>query len=296
MKRRLLLLAWLAGLATARAAPAQLPERGVGPFTLRTAQAGFPCRLLRREGDLVWLLRTMPDGRQIETGLPKKDLVRLDMPRPKLFDLAAVAVTTQQMEGVRGALQKLGEALRPFRDLPGVMMDEGLLWQGRLLEKQARWREAALLYENIIQQPYDSPQANEALMRAGFCQLRMENYPEALERFEAAAIGEDDANLFSEYLFARARAHAAVGQHRLAILDWLYLVVFHPYVNNNEVRCLGAVLPSYIALKDWDAAYKTLQALREGFPGAPETQEAEDVLRPYEKEMENEALYQSKER
>lgn len=56
------------------------------------------------------------------------------------------------------------------------------------------------------------------------------------------------------------------------------------------------MLPSYIALKDWDAAYKTLQALREGFPGAPETQEAEDVLRPYEKEMENEALYQSKER
>lgn len=285
----------LVAVLPALAAPAQTDgaarERGVGPMTLKSRQGPFVVRLLRRDGNTVWLLQQTRGGDFVEAGVPVSQILGLAMPRPRAFDFAEQAATWDQMAQARQALRRVSDALGPFRDLPGAVADEALVLQGRLLDKQENWGGALALYEDVLAQTYPSPVRNEALIRAGLCLARLGRNEEALQRLEQAPAGEDDPDLLSDVCFARGQILHALGRDRDAIMSYLYLVVFHPFVHDNEARCLEAVLPCYIALKDWDAAFKTRAVLHRQYPDSAAAARADELLEPFENEMQLEELY-----
>ena len=266
-------------------------ERGVGPMTLVTRHGTYVVRLLRREDKTLWLLQKSQSGQMIEAGIPVSDIVRFNFGKPTIFQTAEQAKTPAQITPALDALKKMAGLLRPFRDLPGMIMDEALIDEGKLLERQNRWAEARVLYEDIIKQTYNSPQANEALLRAGLCCAHEGQNDQALDYLSRATVTDDDLALLSEVYFTRGRILAALGENRDAINHFLYLVVFHPFVQNNEPRCLEAVLPLYIALKDWDATAKTYAALKKNYGNSEYASRAEETVKPYVKELQKEALF-----
>ncbi len=266
-------------------------ERGVGPFSMKTAQGSFIVRLLWRDKGTVWVRQQTQAGAWVQAGIPAADIVWIETPRPRAFDLAAQAATPEQIGQVRPLLAKLFETLRPYRDLPGMVADEARVWQARLAERQNLWAEAVAGYEDILRQPYRSTQADAAKLRAGLAYFHLGQKDKALEYLTGAPTDENDLELLSAVYFARAQALAAAGRHAEAIKDFLYLVVFHPYTQNNEPRCLEAVLPSYAALQDWDALAKGWAALRLNYPEAAETKRAEALMKNYTKETEREQQY-----
>ncbi len=100
---------------------------------------------------------------------------------------------------------------------------------------------------------------------------------------------EDDLDLVSEVYFARGAVFQKLGRHEDALLSLLHLVVFLPYVRDNEPRALAEALPSFAALNDWDAAYKTVQQLREKYAESPAAKQAEAFAEKYPEQMKKEA-------
>ncbi len=270
-------------------------DRGVGPMTLITRHGTYVVRLLRREDKTLWLLQKSQSGQMIEAGIPVSEVIRFNFGKPTVFQAAELAKTPEQITPALDALKKMVGLLRPFRDLPGMIMDEALIVEGKLLERQNQWVEARLIYEDIIKQTYNPPQANEALLRAGLCCAHEGQNDAALDYLSRATVTDDDLALLSEVYFTRGRILAELGEHRDAIDHFLYLVVFYPFVQNNEPRCLEAALPSYIALKDWDAATKTLDVLKKSYGTTEYARHAEALLKLYEKEMANEQQFANKE-
>lgn len=273
-------------------APAQTTrERGIGPFQVLTKRGEITVRLLRRDRQLVWVDQQVSSGRFVETALAPDDLVRFNVPTPPVFDAADRATTPDQIAQVLVALQRMTDPLKPYRDLPGVPLDAALLRQGLLLERAGRWENALKVYEDILAQKYQPPEVTEARLRSALCHARLNRNDRVLELLADQSLPDDDLALLSDLVFARAQAHAAQGQYEQAVLDFLYLVVFHPFVQENESRCLAAVLPSYAALQDWEAASQTLAALRKQYPDAQATRQAEPFAQQYQKELAAEEAY-----
>ncbi len=275
--------------------PATAPERGIGPMFAKTARGNYVVRLLRRDRDMVWVLQRTQTGQFIEAGLTAREITGFEIPRPPSFAAAEQATTPEQVAQVLPTLTKLNETLRPFRDLPGMIADEGMILQAGLLVKQDRGSDALALYEDVAKQTYPSPRVAEAKLRAGLCLAHLGRNEDALKRLDPALVSDDDPILLSDVYYARGQALAATGQPKQALLSYLYLVVFYPFIQNNEPRCLEAALPCYIALKDWSAAFKTFDVLNRTYAGSGPAQRATDLLKPYEKEMANEQQFTDKE-
>lgn len=266
-----------------RYASAQSPaQRGIGPFTLKAKRGTVTVRLLRRDRDLVWVMQQSRTGEFIETGIAAADIQAFDIPTPKLFLAADQAATPEQMNRVQAALRKFADQLMPFRDLPGMVLDEALLLQGRLHEKQERWAKAVAAYEDILAQDYHPPQAAEARLRAGLCYARLGQYEKALEYTSLENVTDDDLQLLSDVYFLRGEAFQHQGHYDEALLSYLYLVVFYPFVYDNEPRCLAAVLPCYAALTDWEAAYRTTEVLTSTYEGTEYAALAEAFAKEHE--------------
>ena len=296
--RRALVVLLLLALFGARPSNAQTAPpppapvaRGFGPVTLVTKRGPLTVRLLRRDKDLVWIDQLASSGKYIETGVSTNDIVMIEMARPKVFDQLDLAKTPEQVVQTQVAIKRVSDVLRPYRDLPGIPVDEALMLQARLLERQADWKGALGTYEEILKQPYGPKEAEVARLRVALCYARLGRYDDVLSALDGQAIPDDDLNLASDLLFARAEALAIKGRHQDAIMDFLHLVVFEPYVGNNEPRSLEAVIPSYIALEDWDAVAKTMEALKGQYPDSEYAKRAGALLAKHEKEMAAEAQF-----
>ena len=297
MKRRLFLLALMLGVA-APAVPAQSPApvpaapvapRGIGPFSLETARGPLTVRLLRRDRDLVWVVQQLSAGQAVDTGLPVREITKFNLPRPRLFQ-AVEAAAPEQARAMRPQLENYIRQLMPYRDLPGMNVDEAQLLLGRILEQAEDWKGAAALYAEIIGQPYQPAEASSAKLRRGFCLARLGQFEEALPLLEPAILGDsDNLEMVSDIYLMRGEALQKTARHEEAILSYLHLVVFLPYVRDNESRALAAVLPSYAALNDWDAAYKTVQQVREKYTNSPAAMLAEEFAETYPEQMKKEA-------
>lgn len=288
-----LLLTLLALGAAPPSLPGQTPaavERGIGPFSLQTRRGPLTVRLLKRDAQFVWVDQLAASGKWIEIGLTPSDIVRFDVQRPRFFDLVESASTPEQIGQLTAALKKVTDTQKAFRDLPGLLVDEAFFLQGRLLEKQSQWKAALAVYEDIAKQPYHPAQAEAARLRAGVCYARLEQFEKALPLLDAP-VSDEDLGLLSDVVFSRARARAAAQDHERAVLDYLYLVVFQPFVQTNEARCLSAALPSYAAMQDWDGLWKSLQVLRTQYAALDETRRAEEFVKPYAKELEKEKAF-----
>lgn len=283
-------------LALATAAPdlhAQTTrERGTGPFRLVTPRGEVTVRLLRRDRELIWVDQQLSNGSFVETGLNRNDIVRFEIPRPAVFDAVDRATAAEQIAKVQVALKAISDSLRPYRDLPGMPVDEALLLQGILLERTQRWPAALAAYQELAAAPHRPPLAERAQLRAALCHAKLGQYDRVSALLEERTIPDDDRALLSELYFARAQARAALGRHDAAIMDYLFLVVFDPFLLNNESRCLAAALPSYAALQDWSAMWKTLAVLRAQYPDSEETKKAEEIAKTYEKQLAAETEYQ----
>jgi tetratricopeptide (TPR) repeat protein len=158
--------------------------------------------------------------------------------------------------------------------------------QAQLAERRNQWKEALALYEDILRQAHAPTYAESANLRAALCLSKLDRQDKVLEQLADKPIPDDDLNLLSDVYAARARARAATDDHEGAIMDYLFLVVFYPFVQTNETRCLAATIPHYAAIKDWDAASKTLAALQTQYPEAEMTLQAEALLQKLQSELE----------
>lgn len=271
--------------------PAPAAPRGIGPFSLETTRGTLTVRLLRRDRDLVWVVQQLSSGQTVDTGLPAREIVKFNLARPRLFQ-AVEAAPPGQAQALRPQLENYIRQLAPYRDLPGLNVDEAQLLLGRILEQAEDWKGAAAVYAEIIGQPYQPAEAARARLRRGLCLARLDQPAEALPLLETAALGEDDdLELVSDVYLARAGALQKLERHEEAVLAYLHLVVFLPYTRDNEARALAAVLPSYAALQDWDAAYKTVGAVTGKYPDSPWAKVAQEFAGTYPEEMKKEAAF-----
>ncbi|HOW98719.1 MAG TPA: hypothetical protein P5567_01690 [Kiritimatiellia bacterium] len=274
-------------LGAALGAFAQTPaEPGVGPALVLTKDGQFPARLLRRDQEMLWVSKSTEDGSAFEAGIPLADIQKIRMPSPRVFAAADVAANDEQFRAVHDALDRLIQSLKPFRGLPGVPMDEAILRKGQLYARQGLWREAIRQYEDILKQPYECEQKTAARLRAGIASELAGDAKAALTYFENVVLPEDDEELLSTALFSRANALAADGRPQDALLDYLRLVVFHPYMQNNELRGLEAAVGCYAQLKDWESLHKTVAVLQQDYPGTRESKHAAEVEAEHRAEME----------
>lgn len=267
-------------------------ERGIGPYTLVTKRGDATVRLLRRDNNIVWVDRQVRSGEYIETGVPVSEIVEFKSPRPPLFDAAEQAESGEQIAQMIDQLRRYSAQLRPYRDLPGIPMNEALLLQARLNEKREYWRDALLIYEEVLKQPYDFPGKNILGYRAGLDLWRMDQKEKALEYLTKDPIPDDDFDLLADILNARADCLSATGRPREAIDAYLNMIVFYPYVQTNELRALSGIIPNYVAIQDWDAAMKSIDALKRDYADAPETAAAEAAMAAYADQLAKERQFQ----
>ena len=251
---------------------------GLGPFVIQTARGNFNVRLLRRDKDMLWVIKEADAGGSFEAGIPLAELRLVEVPPPRVFAVVDQATGDTQIRAAHDGLDRLMQSLKPFRGLPGVPYEDAMLNKGKLYARQGLWREAVRSYEDILQQPHDTGQKTPARIRAGIAYELAGEHENALKHLEGATIPEDDEELLSSALFARGAARGATGDCPGALMDYLYLVVFHPYAQNNEARCLEAALPCYAELKDWESFLKTVQWLRREYPASRETARAEELF------------------
>jgi len=267
-------------------------SRGVGPFKVQTRQGKAVIRLLRRDGDILWVERKTKSGTLIEAGLPVSDVVTFDIPPAKILGIAEKVKSKESAVKVRQALRLYAAKLKPYRDLPGIPVDTTIFAEGRLNVRLKDWHKALSCFNDLIKQDYASDIRESAKRYAGICRVELEQYQEGLPLLAVETLTDDDLILLSQVYFARGRALEGLGQYEQAILAYLYPVVFYPYVDENEIRGLSAVLPCYVAMQDWDALYKTHQALTREYPGEEETLQADAFFNQFRERMENEKDFQ----
>ncbi len=270
---------------------AQVPRQGVGPFDLTVGGETYKAKLVRRDSSMVWIMRQMQSGEFIKTAVPLEDVSAVSFPRPKAFDAGERARTEEQIDRVLAALRRFVRMMKAFRDLPGASVDEALYLQGRLQERKGNRRLALGHYRDILEQDYETGFGAEARFRAGLCLAALGQHREALGFLEQGPAPEDDLALLSEIALARGDAYRALEQYEQAVLTYLHLLVFHPYVQDNERTCLGRVLPCYAALEDWEALLRTYKALKAQYPDSEEAARADELIETYREEMEAERLY-----
>lgn len=277
-------------------AQARASRRGAGPFKVTLIDGSeTQVRLLSRDKNLVMVMRETSQGTFIETGIDYRKISSFDIPELPIFELVDQVQTSEQVLKLQAELTKLGEQLLPFRDLPGIVADKVLLKRGQLYEKQERWKKALALYVDILNQKYDPPEMEEATMRTGLCLARLGEYERALKYLDLDKLEDDDLSLLSEVYMARAKAFEEKDNIDQALLNYLYLVVFHPFVDDNEQRCLAAVLPLYAKLKDWNAAWQTIQTIKKQYPGTEAERTAEAFMKEHEEMLSAEAAYHEEE-
>ncbi len=256
----------------------------LGPFTIETRQATFNAELVKREQDIVWVRRQASDGRYMpQAGLAAADIRGIRMPRPPVLTaadrmLAAPAVTDAQYAEAHRALDRLILQTRPFRDIPGIHAEEAILLKGRLLDRQGRWRDAVRQYENILSHAKPSAHTTHAQIRAGIAYARLEEYQFAAEYLVDMPWQEHDEELLSAQLFALGDSYLALDNPDQALMTYLSLVVFYPYVQFNEARALAAALRCYARLQEWEPFHRTVQDIQRMYPNTPAAKAADEML------------------
>ena len=247
--------------------------------------------LVKRDGDILWVERQSADGtRAPQIGLAVADLVQIQMPRPAFFDAvekirAAPAAPDAQFAAAHAALDKFILQTRAFRDLPGIPAHEAVLLKGRLYDAKGLWREALRHYEDVVAQAAGTALATNAQILAGIAYARGQDWQFAVEYLGGIPLPEDDEELLSNLLFALGDAYFALENYDNALLSYLPLVVFYPFVHNNEPRALAAALGCYARLQEWEPLYRTIQEIKKNYPGTPADQTADEVLAQYEEDL-----------
>ena len=270
---------------------APLAQAQLGPWPIQTKQTSFEATLAKREGDILWVERKAADGRPApQIGVPVGDLVQIGVPRPAVFAAAeklraAPGATDAQFAAAHAALDKLVFQLKPYRDLPGIPANEAMLLKGRLYDAKGLWRESSRLYEDVLSKAAGTASATNAQILAGIAYAKGQEWQFAVENLGGIPLPEEDEELLSNLLFALGDAYFALGNYDNALLSYLPLAVFYPYVYDNEPRALGAALGCYAELKEWEPLYRSIQEIQKNYPNAPAAQTTTEFLEKYKQEL-----------
>ena len=297
MKR--LFAAALALLLPASAALAQL-----GPYPLVTKNATNDVTLVKLDKDILWVLRAEPNRAAHQMGIALSDVVSVKFPDPpvfaaveKLLDLPASApLPAAQLLRAQQALEKSLLLLRQFRSVPGVPYYKGLMLKARILYRQEKWLDAVRAFDDIRVNSKDPDIQRFAQIRAGIAYERAGEHNSAVEYLAGLPLPEDDEALLSQLLFALGDAFAALGNYDNALLSYLPLVVFYPYVGDNEARAMAKILPCYAELKEWEPLYRTLRDIKSSFPGSPAAKLADEFVSKYASDLSKAGLFVEGER
>lgn len=279
-----LLLTALAPLA----ATAQL-----GPYPVITKQATFEASLYKRDKDILWVERKSSSGaRTPQVGIAVADILAVQMPRPSLFDAverlrAAPASTDRQFQAAHRALDKFILQTRALRDIPGIPANDAILLKGRLYAQKGLWREAIRQFENVITYAPGTETATNAQIFAGIAYSKSDEHHFAVEYLAGMPLPEENEELLSDLLYALGNSYVALGNYDNALLSYLPLVVFYPYVQANEARGLAATLTCYAHLQEWEPLYRTIQEIKRLYPDSPAQETAEEFLEEYHDELVN---------
>ena len=275
-------LALLAPLA----ASAQL-----GPWPIQTKQTTFEASIVKRDKDILWVERQSSDGQRMpQVGLAVADVVRIGMPRPALLDMIekirmSPAATDAQFAAAHAALDKMILQLKPLRDLPGIHANDAMVAKGRLYDAKGLWRESTRIYEDVVTKSAGSAAASNAQMLAGIAYAKGGEHHSAVEYLGGIPLPEEDEEMLSNLLFALGDAYFALGNYDNALLSYLPLVVFYPFVHDNEPRGLAAALGCYAELKEWEPLYRSVQEIQKNYPNSPAAKTAADFLEKYKQEL-----------
>ncbi|MDR0993985.1 MAG: hypothetical protein LBN38_05415 [Verrucomicrobiota bacterium] len=263
----------------------------LGPYPIATKQARFDGTLGKRDKDMLWITRAGSDGRGgPQIGVPVADIVQIQVPKPTVFSAAerlqaAPRATDAQFKAVHDALDQLIRTLRSFRDLPGIPVNEALLWKGRLYQKKGLWREAVRQYEDILMNTPSSPLATQAQILAGVAYEKMGEHQFAVEYLGDVELPEEDEELLSAMLYSMGNSYAALENHDNALMAYLSLVVFYPYLYDNEARGLAAALDCYAALEEWEPLYRTIQTIQATYPDTAAAKRAGEIASEYQTQL-----------
>lgn len=283
--------AWLLMLFP-RGTSAQVSPRlaaAIGPFAIETTRGVVEARLSRCDSNTLWIVREGAGG-VFEAGLPLTEVKRVEVPTPRLFAVAEQAATADAIRTAHEALDRLIATLRPFRNVPGIPYYDALLKKALLFDRQGAWRDAIRVYEDVLKQSPDGPWKALARWRAGIAYEMAGEHERALEQLDGASL-PDEEDLLSSVLFSRGMARMALNRHRDALMDFLYLVVFQPFVQDNERRGLDAAMMCYAELKDWESLLKTIQWLQKEYPGSSEARHAAELYNEHRAHMEQAASF-----
>lgn len=268
------------------AAQAQL-----GPYPIQTKQTAFEASIVKRDKDILWVERKTADGtRSPQIGLAIADILQIQMPRPTLFDAVekirtSPAATDAQFAAAHSALDKMILQLKPLRDLPGIPANEAMLAKGRLYDAKGLWKESTRFYEEVLAKAAGSAIASNAQMLAGIAYAKGGEHHFAVEYLGGIPLPEEDEEMLSNLLFALGDSYFALENYDNALLSYLPLVVFYPYVFDNEPRGLAAALGCYAKLKEWEPLYRSIQEIQKNYPNTPAAQTAEEFLEEYKEDL-----------
>lgn len=280
----------LATLGLALLAPLAASAQ-LGPWPIQTKQTAFEASIVKRDKDILWVERKSADGtRSPQIGLPVADVVQIGMPRPALFDVVekirlAPAATDAQFAAAHAALDKMILQLRSLRDLPGIPANEAMVAKARLYDAKGLWRESTRLYEDVVLKAAGTAAASNAQILAGIAYAQGGEHHSAVEYLGGIPLPEEDEEILSKLLFALGDSYFALGNYDNALLSYLPLVVFYPFVYDNEARGLAAALACYAELKEWEPLYRSIQEIQKNYPTSPAAQTAAEFLEKYQKEL-----------
>lgn len=287
------LFAAVALAPSAACAQASTRERGIGPFNLETTRGPASVRLLKIDREMLWVDQRTSDGRFIEVGIPRAQIVKFDIPKLPIIEAARAAVTTQQIAQVEAPLKRIIDMLRPYRELPGMPVYDALAIQGRLLMTQNRNVEAMNVLNEVSTSAKDEEMKQDAKLRIALLYSRQGDTEKTLSILDNAAFPDDDPEFLDDLYAARAAARSASGRHKEAVMDYYYSVVFAPHINHAEQRSLLAALPDFASMDDWASAARAIEVLRDQYGDAEETKKAEDWAAQYEKQISMELAFRS---
>jgi hypothetical protein len=263
----------------------------LGPFPIVTRQATFSAEIVKRDQDTLWVRRQTSDGRPSpQVGIALADVVGIRVPRPSIFDAAERIRTTPgatdaQFQAAHRALDRFILQTKPLRSIPGIPADEAILLKGRLYHQKGLWREALRQYEDLVANARPSTVSTNAQILAGVVYSKVGEHQFAVEYLGGMPLPEEDEELLSELLFGLGNAYFALENYDNALLSYLPLVVFYPYVHNNEPRGLAAALGCYAKLQEWEPLYRTIQEIQKDYPGTPAAQTADEFIAEYKDDL-----------
>ncbi len=282
--------AWLLKGVLLAALLAPAAQAQLGPWPIQTKQAAFEASIVKRDKDILWVERKSAEGTSPQVGIAVADILKIDVPRPAFFDIVekirtTPAATDDQFAKAHAALDKLILQLKPLRDLPGVPANEAMVLKGRLYDAKGLWRESTRLYEEVMTKSPNTAIATNAQILAGIAYAKGGEYNSAVEYLGGIPLPEEDEELLSNLLFALGDSYFALENYDNALMSYLPLVVFYPYVYDNESRGLAAALGCYAKLKEWEPLYRTIQEIQKNYPTTPAAKTAAEFLEQYAKEL-----------